>query len=67
MKTHEQLLKKIKEIQEKIDELDKEEELEKYRKECREFGQKLKIMQEETGLSMAECLNIMEMGLKYNE
>ena len=60
LKSREEILEEIEELEEQLDELDDEEELEEYRENWRAFAKQFKIMQEETGFSKEECLELIK-------
>ena len=60
IKSREEILEEIEELEEQLDEMDDEEELEEYRENWRKFAKQLQIMQEETGFTKEQCMELIK-------
>lgn len=60
IRTREEILDEIAELEEELDEFEDEEELEEYRKRWRRFAKQLQIMQEELDLPKEKCLEMIQ-------
>ena len=59
-RTREEILDEIAELEEELDEFEDEEELEEFREQWRTFAKQLQIMQEETGFSKEQCMELIK-------